>query len=396
MRPINKGIPQSYNPNKPAVTDAIDNANGGMKRLREIHNERDKVWGEITEEPRYKRSRKADIQRLTRPDIKDLEVEATSLRGDFEAAKTQGDENVINIRGGELLTHLKRQSEIEAFLARAPVLDGIYPTARGDLIRNIGQYCSYCEMPLAASLAVEHMLPKADFPNLTVAWTNLLLGCPSCNSTKSNKPSLNDAINRAQRDHGTNTVTPDQIVDAGYRLMLWPSDSANHYSNFTNCFQYILRKAHYDARGEVVNWQELTTQETYQRLMHNTIFFDSETGDDVIARFYDDLGPINVASAIIYLQGLPLNTDTVASAAPAEFKKAISELGINLDDPGAAFTIKAGSPYPQDAPDHASWTLTETRRHEIDMLGPRAQIMDGRNATSGSTLTPVSRVAPFR
>jgi uncharacterized protein (TIGR02646 family) len=62
-----------------------------------------------------------------------------------------------------------------------------YQDARGDLIDRLGEYCSYCEMHLDASLAVEHVQPKALNEALKLDWNNFLLGCPSCNSTKNDK-----------------------------------------------------------------------------------------------------------------------------------------------------------------------------------------------------------------
>lgn len=59
-----------------------------------------------------------------------------------------------------------------------------YQEARGDLIARLGQYCSYCEMKLDASLAVEHVQPKSLYPALEREWNNFLLACTNCNSTK--------------------------------------------------------------------------------------------------------------------------------------------------------------------------------------------------------------------
>lgn len=59
-----------------------------------------------------------------------------------------------------------------------------YGMARRDLIARMGQYCSYCETRLNASLAVEHVQPKALVPALLLDWTNFLLACTNCNSTK--------------------------------------------------------------------------------------------------------------------------------------------------------------------------------------------------------------------
>ena len=59
-----------------------------------------------------------------------------------------------------------------------------YQQARKDLIDRLGQYCSYCEMKLDASLAVEHVQPKSLYPALERQWNNFLLACTNCNSTK--------------------------------------------------------------------------------------------------------------------------------------------------------------------------------------------------------------------
>jgi len=63
-----------------------------------------------------------------------------------------------------------------------------YGNARRDLIDRMGQYCSYCNQKLPSSLAVEHVQPKNPNPTLELVWTNFLLGCTNCNSTKGDKP----------------------------------------------------------------------------------------------------------------------------------------------------------------------------------------------------------------
>lgn len=63
-----------------------------------------------------------------------------------------------------------------------------YANARRDLIDRMGQYCAYCNHKLPASLAVEHVQPKALEPELELEWDNFLLGCTNCNSIKGDKP----------------------------------------------------------------------------------------------------------------------------------------------------------------------------------------------------------------
>lgn len=62
-----------------------------------------------------------------------------------------------------------------------------YQAYRGYLIERIGNYCSYCERPMSHSIAVEHIQPKTAHADLEVTWSNLLLCCTNCNSTKGRK-----------------------------------------------------------------------------------------------------------------------------------------------------------------------------------------------------------------
>ena len=59
-----------------------------------------------------------------------------------------------------------------------------YRAARDDLIRRIGDYCSYCKVCLHGPIDVEHVQPKGIQPALALTWTNFLLSCTTCNSIK--------------------------------------------------------------------------------------------------------------------------------------------------------------------------------------------------------------------
>ena len=59
--------------------------------------------------------------------------------------------------------------------------------------RHIASYCSYCERKIETNLAVEHIKPKdGEFghPELKFMWSNFLLACVNCNSTKGAKEVL--------------------------------------------------------------------------------------------------------------------------------------------------------------------------------------------------------------
>ena len=57
-----------------------------------------------------------------------------------------------------------------------------YNKAKWDLLNRLGEYCSYCER--TGDLHVEHVVPRNRRSDLAEEWTNLLLGCTNCNSTK--------------------------------------------------------------------------------------------------------------------------------------------------------------------------------------------------------------------
>lgn len=83
-----------------------------------------------------------------------------------------------------------------------------YKIARNDLAARIGWYCSYCEMPVANMIEVEHVHP-VNKGGQELEWGNFLLSCRYCNGVKKD------------RNHGRN----------GY---LWPDQDntsvAFHYS----------------------------------------------------------------------------------------------------------------------------------------------------------------------
>lgn len=65
-----------------------------------------------------------------------------------------------------------------------------YEDAKQPLCNRLGAYCSFCERRIPTNLAVEHILPKNEgmgFEHLRNEWTNFLLCCVNCNSTKSTK-----------------------------------------------------------------------------------------------------------------------------------------------------------------------------------------------------------------
>jgi uncharacterized protein (TIGR02646 family) len=57
-------------------------------------------------------------------------------------------------------------------------------------VARLGRYCSYCERQIETHLAVEHVQPKSDpaAAALALVWSNFLLACVNCNSSKGSAP----------------------------------------------------------------------------------------------------------------------------------------------------------------------------------------------------------------
>lgn len=71
-----------------------------------------------------------------------------------------------------------------------------YKRAKLPLVNALGQFCSYCGMRINdSSMAVEHCLPKSEFPAEMLMYDNFLLACGSCNSSnKGAKPTYKEGI----------------------------------------------------------------------------------------------------------------------------------------------------------------------------------------------------------
>jgi uncharacterized protein (TIGR02646 family) len=63
-----------------------------------------------------------------------------------------------------------------------------YREAMPYLEHRLGRYCSYCERHFPDGLAVEHVSPKSTNQAQQNEWTNFLIGCVICNSSKGTKP----------------------------------------------------------------------------------------------------------------------------------------------------------------------------------------------------------------
>lgn len=74
--------------------------------------------------------------------------------------------------------------------AGLPIQFERYQEAKSHLIKKMGLYCSYCELPLDNAATVEHKEPKSWIPWLEKMWCNFLLACAYCQGCKGSTPIL--------------------------------------------------------------------------------------------------------------------------------------------------------------------------------------------------------------
>jgi hypothetical protein len=262
--------------------------------------------------PRAKRAR--STANLTRVEITEgywrtydeLQSQVDNARNDFNnrpnpANPTNEDEKDSMILLYQRLMGIaeRKTSAIDDGLK---ALSTYYGKARRQLIQNIGQYCSYCEIPLATNLAIEHMLPKSNFPLMALVWDNFLLACSLCNSYKNNKPTRATGIHLSPHlgahDPQIDPQTPpsDQeeawIREAALNSYLWPSDSIN-YGAFENFFIYKMVKVLYNQAGDMVASEDVPLNQLLHLMSLNKVNFENDTGNAVLASLETPLDFLN-------------------------------------------------------------------------------------------------------
>lgn len=104
-----------------------------------------------------------------------------------------------------------------------------YLAARPELTAMIGEYCSFCELPIAGHLlAIEHRAPKEIYPTYMIWWWNFLLACRDCNSNKGTKPSRATATGWS----GQLNPTEQELINAIRDNYYWPDKDRTTYRAF--------------------------------------------------------------------------------------------------------------------------------------------------------------------
>lgn len=392
MRPVNRGQPRTYNPSgDPTVTEALVKVQDMLSTIRDLSAEMDRISALMRGR---KRPRSTEAQNVAPEDIEILDVQANCLRQAWRNAVQEGAQDDLDRVGQKLTTNLNRQSILIRLSAKSWVnlINKTYPKSRADLISNIGEYCSYCEMPLGASLAVEHMLPRNEFPESALEWANFLLACSPCNSVKGRKPSRANAVLAAvQRTKDAPQVTDDEVRKAGYGLVVWPTDDA--YSNFGARFRPVPRRVAYVNPREPYRFEDVRPDEIVRHVSNATLVEDGDDGDQITVRFYDkwmsdvDLGRADLKAALLSVSdGTSVNPVNVL---PRYFQEALVASGWKVDSAGSTFTLIAAT---ESSGHHGfGWTLQEERSYRIDMSGDHVPVKEGEPNIFGGIQTALLR-----
>jgi uncharacterized protein (TIGR02646 family) len=89
-----------------------------------------------------------------------------------------------------------------------------YSEARPALCDRIGSYCSFCERYLS-NPHVEHIRCRDSNPRLSGRWSNFLLSCTNCNSTKGTKISTDADVSSHLWPHQDFVFTAYKYISEG-------------------------------------------------------------------------------------------------------------------------------------------------------------------------------------
>ena len=95
------------------------------------------------------------------------------------------------------------------------------PEIKEQIKKETGNKCAYCESKITHTYPgdIEHILPRSVFPDLTVDWENLTLGCGECNRRKSNYYSATEPLINPYIDN-----PEDHLLAAGTLILGRPGD----------------------------------------------------------------------------------------------------------------------------------------------------------------------------
>ncbi len=114
-----------------------------------------------------------------------------------------------------------------------------YQSAKELLEKNIGNFCSYCEVAIHRSrdLEVEHVQPQSKYPEKEYHWENFLIACGTCNG-RDNKGSKDVDLAECHFPHRNNTLR-SFIYRAGGVIMVNPQLNALSQKHAENLYKLV-------------------------------------------------------------------------------------------------------------------------------------------------------------
>lgn len=112
-----------------------------------------------------------------------------------------------------------------------------YKKAALPLVQELGSYCSYCETYIPGLLEVEHVCPKSEFPLFALDWSNFLLACGPCNTSKSNEPNRK-SISTNAKSIGWNHQLEDQSKIKVENDYVWPHTNPFSFQEYKPVLYY--------------------------------------------------------------------------------------------------------------------------------------------------------------
>ncbi|MDC0708744.1 HNH endonuclease [Stigmatella sp. ncwal1] len=345
MRPIDRGIPQTYPSNWAALTQKqrdhltfhhgvvirgyIARAQYAISKLTsQLAASAPAVVGGTRKRRRSVAAttpnKKAKITVTPWGAIDQLHAEFVALNNEYirieQAGPANLDDDCVALR-----------TRLQNFVAKVKetvksLKDSSYGKSRRDLVTRLGQYCSYCELPIATSLAVEHMLPKSDFPLRSLAWSNFLLSCAMCNSFKSDKPPRLLASQLIMEGAPESKIV-EKVLDAYF----WPSEE--NYNNFLDEFQYTLQKVAYNDDGTLVRAEPIDNSAIASWIFSGAIKFIEDSGTGVTVSVNEELEEVLAADCG------GANTTILTPALHAILQK--YRLTLDINSPDITFAVKS-------------------------------------------------------
>lgn len=399
MRPVTRGAPASYPADyltdplaSPGVVASATTLQGYIDRIDVLRQRNATILNEIAAVgvalPASKKRKKN--QSTLSQNLNVITALQLNLEAAYQTALTSSplDRNALATAARDLTENLDAQ--IEWYTSNTDPhqkrINGVYGLARGDLITNIGQYCSYCEMPLAASLAVEHMLPKADFPIVALSWTNFLLACSVCNAYKNAKPSRETGKKAALAQGIPPPPNNAAIRTAALSTYLWPNDGTT-YTNWQTFFRFQMKKVLYGNDGTL-----LSSTDIPDHVVKSWGFGDSqvtllsESGYAINVRFVELLSEIKDYATWTILQDL--RRDTIDQPLQDALTGLAPDYRLNFVDTTPQLTRLVDT----------IWRVTERRQYTVDATTQRSPAFSevgSRDITRFSLPTAKSQRAFF-